>query len=222
MTTINLRDGLEALYYFGEQDFNPQRNQLQDHSGYGRHATAQGGPTVGVNGPNDFEAASFDGADDIFTLSNTLETATTPRTTFILAKYSTNNTNTFQNWFGVSGGGGSNPWFFKRGRGENLTYYFQNGSGSDATVTIPFPVDTWMPIVGIWNTEQLRLLSPYDTSTTSVSTHDTGISSGANTTYIKGNSEPIQFASIARWFRTLSDAEVEQLFRLTAPLKKIL
>jgi hypothetical protein len=63
MTTINLRDGLEALYYFGENDFDPQRNQLQDHSGYGRHATANGSPTVGVNGPNDFEAANFSGGN---------------------------------------------------------------------------------------------------------------------------------------------------------------
>lgn len=66
MTAINLRKDLEAMYYFGSEQFDSQRNILRDQSGYGRHAEANGGPTVGVEGPNDFEATSFDGSDDRF------------------------------------------------------------------------------------------------------------------------------------------------------------
>ena len=70
--TINLYDGLEALYYFDSDYFDGTTGEIEDKSGHERHATAQGGPTVGVNGPNDFEAASFDGNDDKFVPSGRL------------------------------------------------------------------------------------------------------------------------------------------------------
>ncbi len=57
--TINLNKGLEALYYFDEQNFENQRNLMCDHSGYGRHLNTVGGVTVGVNGPDSFEAAGI-------------------------------------------------------------------------------------------------------------------------------------------------------------------
>ncbi len=57
--TINLNKGLQALYYFDEQNFDNQRNLMRDHSGHGRHLDAVGGVTVGVEGPDSFEAAAI-------------------------------------------------------------------------------------------------------------------------------------------------------------------
>jgi hypothetical protein len=68
--TIQLQKGLEAWYEFDTRSFDSQRNSIADKSGYGRHAGASGGPTVGVNGPDGFEATSFDGSDDQFKVSS--------------------------------------------------------------------------------------------------------------------------------------------------------
>jgi len=64
--TINLYDGLEALYYFDEDYFDGTANEIKDKSGHGRHAEASGGPTVGVEGPDSFAGARLDGTDDYF------------------------------------------------------------------------------------------------------------------------------------------------------------
>lgn len=63
---INLYDGLEALYYFDSSYFDGTANEVKDKSGYNKHAQARGAPTIGVSGPQSFEAASFDGSDDGF------------------------------------------------------------------------------------------------------------------------------------------------------------
>ena len=63
--TINLYDGLEALYYLDSDYFDSGSNELKDKSGHGLHAEAEGGPTVGVAGPGEFEATEFDGSDDV-------------------------------------------------------------------------------------------------------------------------------------------------------------
>jgi hypothetical protein len=55
--TTNLRDGLEALYYFGEEDFDPQRNLIRDHSGYQRHLNVNSGVSINQPGPRDFQEA---------------------------------------------------------------------------------------------------------------------------------------------------------------------
>jgi len=64
--TINLYDGLEALYYMDPTYFDGTAGEIKDKSGHGRHAEASGGPTVGVNGPDSFEGARLDGTDDYF------------------------------------------------------------------------------------------------------------------------------------------------------------
>jgi hypothetical protein len=86
MSAINLNKGLEALYYFDEQNFDSQRNLLRDHSGYARHAKASGGPAVGVEGPDDFGATSFDGSDDYF--QSDLDDNDTGLTAFLVADIS--------------------------------------------------------------------------------------------------------------------------------------
>jgi hypothetical protein len=64
--TINLQKDLELWVDFDTTYYDGQRNRVQDRSGHGRHPAASGGPTFGQQGPNSFEAVSFDGVDDKF------------------------------------------------------------------------------------------------------------------------------------------------------------
>lgn len=220
MTTINLRKDLEALYYFGTEQFDPQRNVLRDQSGYGRHTTASGGPSVGVNGPNDFEATSFDGTDDKFTLDNTLDYSG-PRTTAILYKSRTTDTSNYSDVVGVSGGGGGgNGYRFRRGRDLKFKYVFQTANvGTKVSATIDAPVNEWTLVVGMWDGDKIVLQNEDDMSSTSVSGHTTG---SENEFYIANTREQMDIALVARWFRTLSDTEIQHLNRLTAPRRATL
>lgn len=67
---IDLQRGLQVWYDFDPRYYDNQRGVLADKSGYGRTAVANGGPTVGVEGPDSFEATGFDGSDDTFTHPN--------------------------------------------------------------------------------------------------------------------------------------------------------
>jgi hypothetical protein len=64
--TIDLQRDCELWCDFDTDYFDSQRNKILDRSGNGRNPEASGGPTLGVNGPDSFEAASFDGSDDFF------------------------------------------------------------------------------------------------------------------------------------------------------------
>jgi hypothetical protein len=68
--TIDLQRDCELFVDFDSDYFDSQRNKILDRSGNGRHPEAQGGPTLGANGPDGFEAVSFDGSDDRFSLDN--------------------------------------------------------------------------------------------------------------------------------------------------------
>lgn len=63
MTVINLQKDLEVMYAPSPQTFHNGRNQLMDLSGYGRHATASGGPTISDDGPDDFGQIDTNGID---------------------------------------------------------------------------------------------------------------------------------------------------------------
>jgi hypothetical protein len=64
--TIDLSKDLEAFYDFDTRYWDPQRNELKDQSGYARHTEAVGGPSIGVQSVDDWEAAAMDGIDDRF------------------------------------------------------------------------------------------------------------------------------------------------------------
>jgi hypothetical protein len=64
--TIDLQRDCELFVDFDTDYFDSQRNKILDRSGNGRNPEAFGGPTLGTNGPDNFEAASFDGSDDRF------------------------------------------------------------------------------------------------------------------------------------------------------------
>jgi hypothetical protein len=63
---IDLQRDCELWCDFDIDYFDSQRNKIRDRSGNGRNPAASGGPTLGANGPDSFEAASFDGSDDSF------------------------------------------------------------------------------------------------------------------------------------------------------------
>jgi hypothetical protein len=76
--TIDLQRDCELFVDFDSDYFDSQRDKILDRSGNGRHPEASGGPTLGANGPDNFEAASFDGSDDKFSLNSFNETGKIP------------------------------------------------------------------------------------------------------------------------------------------------
>lgn len=75
--TINLQKGLQSWYDFDPDYFDNQTNKLQDKSGYGRKAEAQGGVTVGGgDAPESFDSSALDGTDDGFTVNELTSEAT--------------------------------------------------------------------------------------------------------------------------------------------------
>lgn len=58
--TINLQKDLEVWTDFTTEYYNDRQNKVQDKSGYGRHGQLENGATLGVSGPQSFDAVSFD------------------------------------------------------------------------------------------------------------------------------------------------------------------
>ncbi len=215
MTTINLRDGLEALYYFGEQDFDPQRNQLQDHSGYGRHASANGGPTVGVNGPNDFEAASCDGNDDYFRTNTKFDS---PEFTvhFLVKWEATINSGSYLYSDEHNSSGGSRI----RGGTGDLVFEIINDTGSSVEVTIPPNLFDfkWAGVTAVYDGSEIAIYADGTNINRKSANYNNSVSEMNIFHRKKGNRLVTgDLAVAARYSRGLSDVEIEALNDLTAP-----
>lgn len=214
MTAINLNKGLEALYYFDEQNFDNQRNLLRDHSGYARHAEAIGGPTVGTEGPDDFGATGFDASDDYFERQG--PNPQNEQTFFALfnsndASVRTNIVNALEahNGYGM---------FLNNG---NVVTQFSDSSNSN---TVQTPVsgvneNEWHTGFGVYDGSTIKSIVDDNVNTVSFSNHTPaqvdkvfiGAREGSDT-YFDG-----KIAAYGRWSRALSDAEIAYINRLTAP-----
>jgi len=209
--TINLYDGLEALYYFDEDYFDGTANEIKDKSGYGRHAQASGGPTVGVEGPDSFEAASFDGSDDYYSVPDMNTFAPTDKYTVTIAF-----------------NGQSGPLFHSRserdvtfglGNKANIEWFDGNNTTTISTDTtidnglwqvVTFVVDGPSGIAKIFVDGELDVNESVTYNPVSIS--------GSNTIGKKlSDHYSGQMSFLAVHGRVLSDAEVQQLTRLTAP-----
>lgn len=231
MTTINLRDGLEVLYYFGEQDFDPQRNQLQDHSGYGRHATANGAPTVGVNGPSSFEAANFSGPESGDAFQQTIDN---DKLDFGVSAFS------MAVVLKADSLGRKQPPFgkcadYRNGTGYGITqdggdaFIFQvtdDGNGIGAAFVAES--NKWYTLVGVWSggtggTSRIWANGDLRDKNTDTNNNITDISNISPVT-VGGRSDlntlfPGDIAMAGIWSREISVAEVQGITDLTAPLR---
>ncbi len=211
--TINLYDGLEALYYMDPTYFDGTANEIKDKSGHGRHAQASGGPTIGVNGPDSFEATSFDGSDDKFDVGEPLDSSEA-LCIFCVAK--PNSVNGVTRIADTDDGAG----FALRFDNGEIDFFVRDASGGGPNVEFnDVNTGTFYSIVAVWTGQKIQLIINGDLKgETSVSTRSTATSNltiGAatdNSEFVNGD-----IATYAQWHRSLSDAELEYLNRLTAP-----
>lgn len=224
MNSINLNKGLEALYYFDEQNFDNQTNQLQDYSGYGRHAVARGGPTVGVNGPDDFEAASFDGIDDYFS-NNSVRAGQKEMTLTMLIKFDrANKQSPFSSDINIAPGIVLNT---ANGDLFGLRVWNNDGGRYDAEVEFFDRFNEYFLLTHRFGAKPSQFDTFFDDQLKpEVSTGDIGdnelrvpfneLNIGAQN---QQTSNPLsgEVAFTALWRRALSYAEIEQLNRMTAP-----
>ena len=155
--TIDLRRGLEALYYFDERYFDGGANELKDRSGNRSPMAPSGGPTIGVAGPKSYDAASLDGTDDIFTGENSdrysipLSGALTVSAVFRVDAFPRSVMTVIGNQ--TSGGAGSqNGWRVyvdedDIGRADvMMAVEDSDGNGATATLAASQPVKKWLAV----------------------------------------------------------------------------
>jgi len=219
MTTINLRKGLEAEYYLDSRYYDSGAGEMSDLSGNGRHATASGGPTVGVEGPDDFEATSFDGSDDYFSLSSPIEIDDTQT---LFAKVKPANTNVVISNGNPSSGEGL--FLLRTIAGPQFEMLVRDANGDSVTAKLPFDYGEWYTVVALYDGSQISLRvgqsvknMPIDSIKTPTTDNFTIASYPGGNNYLDGD-----IAHAGYWSRDLSDAEIQQLNRLTAPRRAML
>jgi len=213
--TIDLQRGLEVWYDLSSKYFDSQNNRMQDKSGYGRHAEASGGLTVGVEGPDSFEATSFDGSDDVFGTGDSLAVSGA-QTVFAIAKMDVLDGGRH---IIVGNDDGTNGYALRTKSNNDLNFYIRGSTNS---------VVSWSGVeTNVW----YRILAYHDGMTTFLvvdgdlkTTDDTlsGQNTGDDNTQIGNyprNDHDFQgdIAAVARWSRALSWSEIQYLTDFTGP-----
>jgi len=207
--TINLYDGLEALYYMDPTYFDGTAGEIKDKSGHGRHAQASGGPTIGVEGPDSFEATRFDGSDDKFIRE---EDAQTPITVLTIVKPSSEMTDGGK--YQIIGDVNFNTVIGINGQSWN---WFNGNPGASMGTVEDITPNEWYTV--IWRATSSTRTDVFVNSvqkrartySSEIFPKLTNIGEGTHT-YFKGD-----MAVIGIWHRAISKAEIEYLNRLTAP-----
>jgi hypothetical protein len=214
--TIDLQRDCELFVDFDTDYFDSQRNKIVDRSGNGRNPEASGGATLGANGPDNFEAASFDGSDDFFDVDDRLN-ADQNQTVVALFKPVSNGNNEYI----LNALSGSNGYRFGLENG-NFGMIIKDDTGVSVSALVNNSVlnpnqfqfgasivddDSIRTVIGR-DTVADTTISGYSPATISASIG----SDGGNGDFFGG---AISF--VARWSRALNDAEIEYLNRLTEP-----
>lgn len=214
MSTINLRDGLEVLYYFGEQDFDPQRNQLQDHSGYGRHASTSGSVSVGVNGPNGFESADFTPSsnDGIFAKTTQFSDRFT-----VAVEANVNSSNLWAKdnalWMN-----GNNSWEVQPTSQGSLQWVLDT-TNSSVGLNADIATDEYQNNIFRYDGSTAQAILDGDVIKQSGITGNINLNDTSAFSLCGGANENLaaKVSYFAVWSRALSEAEIAQLNDLTAP-----
>jgi len=223
--TIYLYDGLEALYYFDGDYFDGTANEIKDKSGYGRHAEASGGPTVGVEGPDSFEAARFDGSDDYFKPTGLPDGVLKSNEFAVFALATRAEQGDDEYLLNQMGGDEGFRLNYRESKGDfRFTVYNGNGDINDGMrADISKSVGTHTFIAEHSASDVYRLTIDDET---------VGTKSGIGYTPPDGGNEDLHIGAdydassafmtgdihaVGLWSRALSDAERDHLNRLTAP-----
>jgi len=216
--TIDLSRDCEAWYDFDTDYFDAQRGQIQDRSGYGRHAQANGGPTVGVEGPDSFEAARFDGSDDYFNTGHTFDQ--TGSSVTVHAVFNSNDRSKAQAIWDQSGSD-SGILLRYRGINNNFISVVKNSSDNSLIRQSQGPENEWASATLRYDGSTHSLfvngnLIGTDTISVDQKSNDTAHIGSASFAPPRDTFDG-EIAFVGRWSRALSDAEREYLNRLTAP-----
>jgi len=221
--TINLYDGLEALYYFDEDYFDGTANEIKDKSGHGRHAKANGGPTVGVEGPDSFEGARLDGTDDYFKPTGFPDGVLKSNEFAVFALATREQQGDSERLLSQLRGEGFRLIYRENLRDFRFAFYDGNGDYDSIQVDESESFGTHTFIAEHSANDVFRLTIDGETR---------GVKSGVGYTPPDGSPESLHIGAnydgskqfitgdihaLGLWSRALSDAEREYLNRLTAP-----
>jgi hypothetical protein len=217
--TIDLQRDCELFVDFDTDYFNSQRNKILDRSGNGRNPEASGGPTLGAQGPDNFEAASFDGADDRFENDEPIAVQGS-ETLFVIVRpdsFTSGNLQFIAGNLNTSADTGAGLLFFE----DKVEYDLRDGTNSPVPVSqSDTQAGQFFFLTGRFDGTQIELFRDGDlvdsnsVTTKSVGTSNFKISRKPGTTTAELDGEIV---TVAKWSRALSDAEIEYLNRLTEP-----
>jgi len=213
--TINLQKDLELWVDFDTTYYDGQRNRVQDRSGHGRHPAASGGPTFGQQGPNSFEAVSFDGVDDFFNTNTRL--GADEQSVFAIVKPAAADLDGNQHEI-LDGSGNSG--YTLGFNNKRIGWALEDGTNSTVGVGRSVSSGKWYSVAGIWDLKRIKLfvngvmsdkkpLTTHNQGTVDTIIGSNNVRSGS---FING-----EIATVARWHRVLSDAEIQALNNLTGP-----
>jgi len=211
--TIDLRRGLEALYYFDERYFDNGANELKDRSGKRNHATASGGPTIGVDALRSFDAASFDGTDDEFDIGDPLSSDAETRAALV----NTNIADQDDDYHFFDDG----TRYLRHNRNSSWEYKAENEDGTTQQIQKDYGADRWALVVGTYDTLEISLIVNGEV----IARQDANWKLPSSNVRIGngyfGKNFDGEIAFAAKWSRELRQAEIEYLNRLTGPRRAI-
>jgi hypothetical protein len=215
---IDLQRDCELWCDFDTDYFDLQRGKILDRSGNGRHPEAQGGPTLGANGPDNFEAASFDGSDDFFlTDFSPADIIDDEATVFINATPGPSGQQIgIHGYFSV--GGGFNTYFRQR-QGELGVFSEELGASGNRFPLVQDNENAKLLLNTSLKTNESRLSINGDVRFTSSVSQFTELRSSNN--FVIGDGPDDNFSGniiqVGIWSRSLSREEELYLNRLTEP-----
>jgi hypothetical protein len=222
--SISILKDCELWCDFDSQYVDEQRGIVRDRSGHGRHPVAEGGPTFGANGPDSFEAASLDGADDGFVSTDDFAFISSDSEFTYNCLIKQTKTGVGVQNIGALNGAADADIRFQKKRNELKFSYRNDNDGFDSPVTLStnntanefqlasFRVKNGEIVVNSNGTKSsLSISLPSNFTRSDKEEFDTGGSAGSTDAF--GGS--IVFSILHSRF--LSDAEIDYLNRLTAP-----
>jgi hypothetical protein len=221
--TIDLQRDCELFVDFDTDYFDSQRDKILDRSGNGRHPVASGGPTLGANGPDNFEAVSFDGSDDLFNSPGGFENAYESMldnggfTITLQMKITQSSVSSFPRLlqYGQATGG---PGRVETNGAKGLVLFVVDTTGANVSVGVgdatEFTTYTFVhrPNKSIDSFKAGELQDSVDFP------NDVSAFAGAGqATPLRGDKVSYDMSNLVFHSRPLSDAEIEYLNRLTEP-----
>jgi hypothetical protein len=225
--TIDLQRDCELWCDFDTDYFDSQRNKILDRSGNGRNPEASGGPTLGANGPDNFEAASFDGSDDLFDTGYKNDFAITDDWSIFVNAKARSGATAASSALLLSGSFSGSLGIQIDDSGRLEAGVRDKSNNSLITDSIFVETDEFFSAVARFDASQNKLTVRVDNGDVTSESLSGGFTDQlGSATWKIGNPGSVsggskffdgEMASCALWQRNLTDAEIDSLFRLTEP-----